>query len=162
MQILGKNRALFLILAILPAISLVYAYYLEYYQGLEPCPLCMLQRIPMLFLVVFWGLAFLIYPFAARIMGFLASLSALTGVLLSARHVWIQQLPKDQVPSCGPSFEYLFNNFSWLEALRETIMTSGQCAKIDWQIYGVTLPMLTLLFFMIWFIAGLWVLWKGK
>lgn len=160
MQYLGNRRFQLFLLAILPALALTFAYYLEYYQGLEPCPLCMLQRVPMLGLVLLWLISAFIYPYFKKTIATLATLMAVCGGLLSARHVWIQSIPADEVPACGPSFEYLFNNFPWLDALKETILTSGQCAKVDWMFMGMTLPMMTLLFFASWAGFGLYMVLK--
>ena len=102
------------------AILLGYAYYLQFFEGLEPCPLCIFQRVGMAGVGGFFLLAALHHParIGARIYALLIACSALAGGIVSARHVWLQHLPPDQVPECGPGLEYMLDVFPLNEALR--------------------------------------------
>ena len=130
---------------------LVYAYYLQYYQGLEPCPLCIFQRVAMAALGVVFLMAAVHNPvrLGARIYGILLGLVALIGAAIAGRHVWIQNLPPDQVPACGPSLEYMMDAFPLTEAVRLVLRGSGDCAVIDWTFLGLSMPAWTLVTFVV-------------
>lgn len=130
---------------------LVYAYYLQYYQGLEPCPLCIFQRVAMAALGVVFLMAAVHNPsrLGARVYGALLGLVALIGAAIAGRHVWIQNLPPDQVPACGPSLEYMMDAFPLTEAVRLVLRGSGDCAVIDWTFLGLSMPAWTLVTFVV-------------
>lgn len=120
---------------------LAFAYYLQYVEGQEPCPLCMVQR------VAFYALAavFLIAALhgAARrgrmVYGLIAFVVAVLGAAVAARHVWLQHLPKDLVPACGPDLEYMLKRFPLSDVFNKVLMGSGQCAEAGWQFLGLTI-----------------------
>lgn len=124
------------------ALLLAYAYYAEFVQGLEPCPLCIFQRFGMIGVGLFFLLAALHHssPVASRVYGILIALSAAGGGGVSARHLWLQNLPPDQVPECGPGLEYMFDAFGFGEALRMVFAGSGECADVNWGLLGLSMP----------------------
>ena len=73
---------------------------------------------------------------------------ALTGVGLAARHVWLQNLPADQVPECGPGLEYIVDNFPLVKALDMVLRGSGECATVQWTFLGLSISGWTLLCFL--------------
>ena len=77
--------------------------------------------------------------------GFFAAL----GTAIASRHVWLQNLPPDQVPECGPGLDYMLRTFPLSRAIRETLTGSGECASVDWIFAGLSMPWWTLL----WFVA---------
>ena len=139
-------------------LALVIVYYLDGVLGLEPCPLCMTQRV----FVVASGcvvlLAFLHGPglIGRRIYAGLAGLFALVGGGVAARHVWLQHLPEDQVPACGPGLEYMLENFPFSETLKLILMGDGNCADVVWTFAGLSIPEQALLLFTILVVANLW------
>ena len=62
------------------------------------------------------------------------------GVGVAGRHVWLQNLPPDEVPSCGPGFDYIIDSFPLADALKLIFSGSGECASIDWQFLGLSMP----------------------
>lgn len=121
---------------------MAYALYAEHGLLLEPCPLCVFQRIA----VIALGLAFLLAAVldargAGRYAqaGLLAAVAA-AGAAVAARHVWLQNLPPDQVPTCGPGLDYILDSFPLGEALRLVFTGSGECATIDWSFLGLSMP----------------------
>ncbi len=93
------------------------------------------------------GIAFLLLaahnPAAAwvrRIYLGLFGLSTLGGIVAAGRHVWIQHLPPDKVPSCGPGLGYMLDNFPLGDALKMVLTGSGECASIDWSLLGLSMP----------------------
>ena len=128
------------------------ALYLEHVQGLEPCPLCIFQRVAM----IAGGVVFLAgavhgprgpNSWSRWIYAVLAALAAGAGVGLAGRHVWLQHLPPDQVPACGPALDYLIDALPFREVVETVLKGDGECAKINAEWLGVSLPEWTLLAF---------------
>lgn len=155
-----SSRALFALVALICALALGYAFYAEYVLKLVPCPLCMFQRVAM-------GLLGAIALLAAlhgagrggtRAYALLGFLAAGLGAAIAGRHVWLQSLPKDQLPSCAPPLDYMWDNMPFGDLLRTVMMTSGECADIDWQFLGLSMPFWTLMAFVALGLTMLWLL----
>ena len=130
--------------------SLLFAIiYLEGMLFLDPCPLCILDRVVLAFLGSVFALALIHNPgaFLSRMYGALAVAFSLTGVGLAGRHVWLQGLPADQVPECGPDLYFMLETLPVLEVLREVFTASGSCAEVQWTFAGLTIPQQTLILF---------------
>ena len=136
-------------------VAMLFALWLQYDQHLEPCPLCVFQRVAMMATGAVALLAFLHGPTGVgrRIYAGLTVLATAGGIVVAGRHVWLQQLPPDQVPSCGPGLDYWLDTFPLFEVVGKVLRGSGECAEIDWVFLGITLPGWTLVVF-----AGLAVL----
>lgn len=130
-------------------LGLMYALYAQYYLLLEPCPLCILQRVALAALGVVFIVAALHEPRAwgSRVYALLIVLAAGAGAGVAGRQVWLQSLPADQVPACGPGFDYLWETFPLLEVLGTVLRGSGECAKIDWTFLGFSMPVWTFVMF---------------
>ncbi|MDO8828279.1 disulfide bond formation protein B [Methylophaga sp.] len=126
------------------------ALYMQHVMELEPCPLCILQRVFVMITGVFFLIAAIHNPAKTgiRIYAGLISLSALIGGAISARHVWLQNLPVDQVPSCGPGMGFIMENFPLTDALSLVLKGSGECAEVSWTFLSLSIPAWTLLTFM--------------
>lgn len=147
-----KPRAFFLAVAFLCMAFMAYAMYAQYVLELVPCPLCMLQRGAMLLVLAVALLGAMHNPqgrWGWKIYGTLGLLSAGLGVAIAWRHVWLQSLPEDLVPACAPSLDYMLSVFPLGEMLRTILMTSGECANIDWVFMGLSMPAWTLIWFVI-------------
>ena len=129
---------------------LAYALYSQYVGGLMPCPLCTFQRGAYALL----GLVFLLGGVHAprrawmRI-GYimLTLLAAALGAAIAVRHVWLQHLPPDRVPSCGPDLAYMLEAFPLADVVRKVLTGSGECAKVDWTFLGLAMPAWSLIGF---------------
>lgn len=145
-----SSRQVFAVLALLCAASIGYAFYAEYVLGLVPCPLCMFQRVAVMALGAVCVLGVLHGPkgWGIRIYAILGLLTAGLGAAIAARHVWLQSLPKDQLPSCAPPMDYMWDNLPFGNMLKTVLMTSGECAEIDWQFLGFSMPVWTFAFFL--------------
>lgn len=123
------------------ALLMGFALYAEVYLGLVPCPLCVFQRIA--FIVM--GLVFLVGALHAPtgrgrwVYVVLVLLAALWGIVAASRQLWLQSLPAELVPSCGPGLGYLFDAFSWAKALNLVFAGSGECAEVHWRFLGLTM-----------------------
>ena len=138
---------------------MAYALYAQYQLYLDPCPLCILQRIA----VIGMGINFLLLAvhnprpgWVRRIYLGLFGLSAFGGIIVAGRHVWLQHLPPDKVPSCGPGLGYMLDTFPLADALKMVFTGSGECASIDWSFLGLSMPMWVLIAIGFLGIAGFW------
>src|SRR4051812_30353431 len=113
MKWLSSTRVGYLSGFLLCAGLLAYALYLQYYEYQDPCPLCILQRVIYIGLMLLFLLAGLHGPrrTGAYIYTTLQMVVAATGIAVASRHVWLQHLPKDQVPQCGPGLSYMLDRF---------------------------------------------------
>ncbi|MDZ7786640.1 MAG: disulfide bond formation protein B [Halofilum sp. (in: g-proteobacteria)] len=117
--------------------------------GLEPCPLCVLDRVAFALAGVVLLLAALHGPARTgrRVYAALALLPLAFGLAVAGRHVWLQHLPEEQVPACGPSLDYILENFPLQRALDLVLRGSGSCAQVQWRFLGLSIPEWTLALF---------------
>jgi len=144
--------------ALICAALLGYGYYLQYVQGLEPCPLCMVQRGFYLALIVVFALGALHGParVGAALYGAQAILFAAGGIAAAGRQVWLQHLPADKVPACGPNLKYMLENFPLGETIQRLIQGDGECAVVDWRFLGLSIAEWSLLWFVLLCLYGAW------
>lgn len=162
MQRLTSYRSLQVFLVLMTAIGMGYALlFLQQHMGLTPCPLCIFQRIGLMVMGAFALIAALVNPKAkiAKLglwLGSLLGIGWATGV--AARHVWLQHLPADQVPACGPGLDYWLDTLPMSEVLNQVFAGSGECAAIDWTFLGLSIPEQSLIFFSLLIITHLLIL----
>jgi len=153
------------LLGILACAGLIsYALYVQYGMGLEPCPLCILQRMAVIAVGVLFVLAFLHNPGdrGARAYGVLIDLAALAGIAVAARHIWIIAQPPGSVAECGASLDYMMAVLPLHEVLGKVLTGSGECAKIDWMFLGLNMPTWVLMSLVAVGTWGLAVNWFGR
>lgn len=123
--------------------------FLQHYLMLDPCPLCVITRVIVISMSLVFLIALIHNPakLGQRIYALLATAVALTGLGVQFRHIWLQNLPADQVPACGPGLEFLLETQPIFSALRTVFEGSGDCAEIDWIFLGMTIPMQTAVLF---------------
>jgi len=131
--------------------------YLQHGLKLEPCPLCILQRVAFLAIGMTSMLAFLHNPgvMVRRFYGLLILLFSLAGAAVAGRNLWLQGLPPDRVPECGPGLDYMLEAFPLTKALPMIFQGSGECAKVEWTMFGLSIPAWALGWFGLFFLAGL-------
>ena len=120
-----------------------YALYSQYRLRYDPCPLCLFQR----FAVIALGGAFVVAALVSTLgrglrmaASALIAVIAMGGAAVSARHLYIQWLPDDQVPACGASLDFMWQVFSVSEVLKKVFTGSGECHRIDWTFLGLAMP----------------------
>ncbi len=157
-----SRRWLFLLGAVAVAVMFGAALYLQYVLRQDPCPLCMLQRVIFIAIGVLFFIAALhnAKQIGAKIYSILIALTALGGIAVASRHIWIQHLPKDQVPACGPGLEFMLKNFPMSEVWQELMHGSGECAAKGWTFLGLGIPELSLLGYVILGVFAVVVGWK--
>ncbi len=136
------NRGLNLLGVLVCAGLLLYAWYSQSVLGLEPCPLCIFQRIGIALIGVLFLLAAVQNPgrTGSRAYGVLMVLAALATIGVAARHVGIQSQPPGTVASCGASLSYMLQIFPVGTVIRKVLTGSGECAKVTWRFLGLTMP----------------------
>ena len=131
-------------------VSLIFAiYYLEKTLYLDPCPLCVLDRVVIAALGFIYLVALIHNPGSLfkKVYGLLAILLCIIGIGLASRHIWLQNLPRDQVPECGPDIFFMLDTLPLFDALKKVLTGSGSCADISWTFAGLTIPEQTLILF---------------
>ncbi|MGM0915024.1 MAG: disulfide bond formation protein B [Pseudomonadota bacterium] len=131
---------------------------LEHIVGLEPCPLCIFQRVAVISAGVVFALAAIHNPagrLGAGLYGVLGLAAVGGGIGVAGRHLWLQSLPADEVPSCGPGLDYMLDILPLQEVVNMVLSGSGECAEIDFLFLGITLPGWTLVGFIVLALAPL-------
>ena len=125
------------------------ALWIQTRYNLEPCPLCISQRIIFMSLGVLFLLAALVKPatLLQKTLTVLQVLAALGGAGVAIRHWWIQAHRESMIADCGVGFDYMFENFPLKKAFTLIFRGTGDCAAIDWTFLGLTLPQLGLIAF---------------
>ena len=160
-----NDRLLFALPAAICAGLLGFGYYLQYFEGQEPCPLCLVQRaFFLLVLLVFAALAAHnpgktltknAYCLAAFVF-------ALGGGAVATRHVWLQHLPADKVPACGPDLFFMLENLPLQRTLEKLFAGSGQCAEVNWKFLGLSIAEWSLAWFGALALYALWLAFRKR
>jgi disulfide bond formation protein DsbB len=153
------------LLGLLACVGLLgFALYAQYGLGLEPCPLCILQRVAVLVVGLLFVAAFIHDPGdrGARVYGSLIDLAALAGIAVAARQIWIIAQPPGSVAECGASLDYMMAVLPWHEVLAKVLTGSGECAKVDWLFLGLNMPTWVLISLVVVGTWGLAVNWAGR
>lgn len=158
------QRRLFAAVAVFCLALIATALYFQHVMGLEPCPLCIFQRLFVIAIGVVMLMAAIHNPgeLGRRLYGALTLVVAAFGAGVAGRHVWLQNLPPDQVPACGPGLEYLLDTFPLMDALKLVFEGSGECAEIQWIFLGLSIPGWTLIMFTALAVFGLLLLFSKK
>ncbi len=122
---------------------MAYALYSQHVLGLEPCPLCVFQRIGVIATGGFFLLAALWNPagtLGRSVAVALIGLSAAVTVAIAGRHVWLQNLPEDLVPACGAGLDFMLDTLPLQQVLSQVFTGSGECAEVSWRLLGLTMP----------------------
>lgn len=123
--------------------------YMDHVMDLEPCPLCITQRIFIVLTGCIALLAFIHHPmdWGRRVYSLLGALAAIGGGYFSSHHLWLQSLPPEDVPACGPGLAYMFDAFPLQEAIALLLKGDGNCAEVSWTLFGLSIPAWTLIAF---------------
>lgn len=120
---------------------LAVGYYIQFVEHIEPCPMCIFQRLCYAAIAVFALAATLHGPrggWHAVYCG-LIDLAALIGLGIAGRQTWLQHLPADQVPECGPGLNFMLEMYPLAEVVKKALKGTGDCAKVDWTLAGFSI-----------------------
>ena len=154
---LFRQRPLFLGAFLVCVALMATALTFQHIMNLEPCPLCVFQRVFVIVLGTIALIAAVQDPglTGRRVYGVLIVVFGVLGMIVAGRHVWLQNLPADQVPECGPGLEYMLEAFPLTEALSLVFRGSGECAVVQWEFLSLSIPGWTLVIFTAFTIFGL-------
>jgi disulfide bond formation protein DsbB len=154
--LLPPRRAAYLLGFLVCAGLMGWALWLQYGEGLEPCPLCMFQRVAVCAVGVVFLLAFM-QNAGRRAAAFYAVLTLLfagAGTVFASRQIWLQSLPKDQVPACGMGISYMLDTLPITDVIMKTLGGSGECAEKGWVFLGLSIAGWTFVFFIAMIVAA--------
>ena len=140
-----------------------FALYLQYFANLEPCPLCMLQRVAFIILglVCLAGAIHGPAPTGNRIYAGLAAITAATGAGLAARHVWLQYNPP-QFASCAGDLYSQLERLPLGRVIANAIRATGDCAKVDWTMLHLSIAEWSLIWFALFTVGTAFLLFRRK
>lgn len=140
---------------------MAYAYYSQFHNGLEPCVLCIIERIAMITLGIIFLISFLHNPktIGARVYSVLLILTSAAGSSVSIRHIYIQHLPPYMLPPCGPGLNYLFQSLPLNKFIIKAFTGTADCSVVKWHFMGLTIPEWVLIWFVILGVGGFLVNW---
>jgi disulfide bond formation protein DsbB len=154
-------RGSFALAAAACAALLGFGYFLQYGQGLQPCPLCLVQR-GFFYAVLAVSLVGALHGRWVSFYGVLAGLFAAGGAAVAARQVWLQHLPADKVPQCGPDLYFMLENFPLSRVLQTLIAGTGECAAVDWTFLRLSIAEWSLGWFAALALYAFWLAWRGR
>ena len=143
------NLGVFLVCVITIGIVL----YMEHVMFLQPCGLCITQRV----FVIFTGLVCLVSAIhnpganGQKTYALLAATMPIFGSYFAGRQIWLQHLPEDQVPACGPGLTYIYDNFPFMETLNFLLKGDGNCAEVVFRFLGLSIPEMAMVAFVLLF-----------
>jgi len=141
----------FLALTVLTLLVVMGSFILQYGFKLQPCSLCIIDRALVMVMVLLFLVAFFHNPkkVGQLIYGVLGFLIAVGGIAVTGRHLWMLQLPPDKVPECGPGLSYLLETMPLQEAFMVIFSGSGECTKNVPYFLGLSLPLWTMIAFIL-------------
>lgn len=136
------SRRTFGLIACACALLMGYALFAEHVQGYQPCMLCMVQRVFVCLVGLTALVAFAHGPgrLGSRVYGVIAALFSVGGAYIAGRHVYLQQLPPEELEGCAPSFSYALENYDSLKFLKTIFIKDQDCGVIDWTFLGLSMP----------------------
>jgi protein dithiol:quinone oxidoreductase len=140
------------------AALLAYAYYAQFVMHLEPCPLCIFQRVGVFAIGVLFAAAAAHDPagWGRRVYAVLLALASLATIAVAARQLYIQSLPPGTVAACGASLDFMLKVFPLTDVLVKVLTGSGECSKVDWTFLGLAMPAWVLVAAIVLGAYGLW------
>ncbi len=158
------SRQINLVIFLIVGSLLGYAAYSMKILGLEPCTLCITQQFFYCLIGISSFVSFLQNPGVtiSRLYSLLISLFAIAGIWISGRQIWLQGLPEDEVPLCGPPLEYIIDVFPFADVLNALFMGDGNCAEIPWQFLGLSMAGWSFIWFLVIFFLSVISLIKSR
>jgi disulfide bond formation protein DsbB len=164
LNLLFRPRPWFLFVALACAGMLAYGLYVQHALFIDPCPLCVFQRLAFIWIGAVALLAAIHNPqgIGRLIYGLLLIAGTLAGLAVAGRHLWLQSLPADLVPDCGMGLNYMLDTLPFTQVLSEVFRGSGECAEVDWTFLGLSMPGWTFLWYLAFTAGTISVLLKAK
>jgi disulfide bond formation protein DsbB len=158
------KRLIYLLGFLVSALLLGTVYYFQYAKGIQPCPLCIMQRVAF-YALVFLCLALFLFKLKKirqKILELSLVLFSLFGIGIASRQIYLQHLPPGQAPPCAPSLDFMLENFPLHQTLEALFYGSGDCAQIHWRFWGLAMSEWSLIFLIGFLVVSLWLLFKKR
>ena len=97
-----------------------------------------------------------------RIYGLALTLVSISGLVVAGRHTWLQHLPPDKVPECGPGLDFWMKNLPANDVILKVFQGSGECAEVAWTFIGFSIPEWSILAFAFFLIYSLKLLFLAR
>lgn len=126
------------------------SFYFEYGQGLLPCPLCIMQRLAVM-LILFFAMLGLWFstPKASKRVAWSQLVFIIAGAGFAIRQLYLQSLPPELMPSCGPGLNVLIQYFPWQDVVHAIFYGTGDCGEVSWSLLGLSMAAWSLVSFII-------------
>ena len=159
-----SSRQIYLIIFLAVGGLIGYAAYSIKILGLEPCPLCITQQFFYSIVGITAFIAFNHNPveIISRFYAGIIFLASAAGIWVAGRQVWLQSLPEDEVPLCGPPLEYIFEVFPFGDLLKALFIGDGNCAEISWQFLGLSMAGWSCIWFTLFLFLSILLVLKSK
>ncbi|MFT7371599.1 MAG: disulfide bond formation protein DsbB [Oleiphilaceae bacterium] len=163
-MISAKPRLLFFLIFIGCAALLTTAIFIAPFKDMNPCPMCMMQRAVFLALGALAAIAALHNPvyLGQKIYALFLALISIGGASIAIRQLWLQSLPEDQIPACGPGLDYMIDVFPLLEVIEMSLRGTGDCAKVQWTLFNLSIPAWSLIVFIGITVLAIFILFKKR
>ncbi len=164
MRFLFRPRFWFLLIALASAGMIGFALYVQHVEFIDPCPLCVFQRLAFIWIGAWALLAAVHGPtgWGRWVYGAAVVLGGLGGLSVAGRHLWLQSLPADQVPDCGMGLNYMLETMPFTDVLAQVFYGSGECAEIHWTFLTLSMPAWTFFWYLVFTLGTIVMLWKAK
>lgn len=157
-MVLLSKRLSYFYAFLLVVIMMALAMYLQFWKGIAPCPLCILQRVALIFLGLFFliGAIFRFKKLGHSILGVIVFFISMLGIFLSTRQVWLQHLPPNKSADCGVSLQYMLQVLPLDQVLKKILQGTADCAQLEWSWFGFSLAEWSLFWFIIFAVFAVW------
>jgi disulfide bond formation protein DsbB len=154
-------RRVLALISLVCVAMLAFGMYLQHSKGLEPCPMCIVQRYALIFVAFTAGLTSISgKKKSIQIFGTLLMLAgACFGAFVAARQTWLQWYPPE-VATCGRDFYGMVEDFPLNRAIPMIFKGGGNCSAIDWTFLGGSIANWSLLSFTVFGVLALLLLWR--
>jgi len=126
-----------------------FSFYVQYLKGLEPCPLCLMQRLCVFLLLFLFLVGVSLSTLRrGRLVAVLQMLVAAGGLFFAGRQLWLQSLPAEKAPACMPGLDVLIHYFPWQDVAHALFWGAGDCAEVTWKWLGLSMPAWAAIYFL--------------
>lgn len=156
------SRTLFVFGLLLVFFSMSYAIYLQFFHGIEPCSLCVFQRLAYIVYAIVVIIVLIHHPkgWGMRVYAFLSLWPLLVGLIVALRQAWVQSLPAGQAPGCGPGLNFLLQEFMLSKVFQIVWAGSSDCAIVTWRFLNLSMAVWSAILFVILIFLSLIVLFR--
>jgi disulfide bond formation protein DsbB len=137
------------------------SFYFQYVKGLQPCPLCIMQRASAFLIGMFCLMGMLLSTLRkGRLVTIMQMFFSAAGLFFVCRQLWLQSLPPEQTPACMPGFDILMRYFPWQDVMHALFWGAGDCAEVNWKWLNLTMPAWAGIYFVVILMSAGFMYWR--